>query len=113
MIVTLYRHAHAYSVRGELLIRVAAARQFESAWPVGQAQRSGAGPSGQLGFVEGQPVVALEPPDCLGRGRFFGDSLSTVAEVDRPPRHLVLLKSCNGDLRHAVWADGLDWQPDL
>ena len=87
MIITVYRHAQAYTVSSEAVLRVASVGQFQSAWEEGQ------------------------PAEILGPGRLSGVDLPEAGDTVPPPRHLVLLQSCNGDVRHAVWADGLDWQP--
>jgi hypothetical protein len=116
MIVTVYRHDQAYSLAADEIVRVAAASAFASAWADPETSLPLPGLptgvlSGQLGFVLGQPVLAQEPLDLLGPGRLAGIDLPEEGEPLTPPRHLVLLRACNGDLRHAVWADGLDWQP--
>lgn len=108
MIITVYRHAQAYTVSSEAVLRVAAVGQFQSAWGEGGQPAAW---SGQMGFALGQPVFAQEPADILGPGRLSGIDPPEAGDVVLPPRHLVLLQSCNGDVRNAVWADGLDWQP--
>ena len=108
MIVTVYRHTQAYTLSSEAVLRVASVRQFQSAWEEGRLPVAW---SGQMGFALGQPVFAQEPADILGPGRLSGVELPEAGEAVLPPRHLVLLQSCNGDVRNAVWADGLDWQP--
>jgi hypothetical protein len=108
MIITVYRHSQAYTVPSEAVLRVASVSQFQAAW------REGSGPvswSGQMGFALGQPVFAQEPQGLLGPGRLGGIDLPEAGDAVPTPRHLVLLQSCNGDVRNAVWADGLDWQP--
>ena len=108
MIITVYRHAQAYTVSSEAVLRVASVGEFQSAWEEGSPSVAW---SGQMGFALGQPVFAQEPADILGPGRLSGIDLPEAGDTVLPPRHLVLLQSCNGDVRHAVWADGLDWQP--
>lgn len=110
MILTVYRRDQAYSVAAEDILRVAASAQFVAAWQGPAAPESA---SGQLGFALGQPVLACEPEELLGAGR-LGSGARPVGDgpvSSIPARHLVLLQSCDGDLRQAVWADGLDWQP--
>ena len=58
MIVTVYRHAQAYTVSSEAVLRVAAVGQFQSAWGEGGQPAAW---SGQMGFALGQPVFAQEP----------------------------------------------------
>jgi len=110
MILTVYRSEQAYSVAAEGGLRVVASAQFVPAWQGPAASES---VSGQLGFALGQPVLACEPEGLLGAGRLGGGARpeqgGPVSPL--PARHLVLLQSCDGDVRHAVWADGLDWQP--
>nr|UOZ96337.1 hypothetical protein NCPCFENI_00230 [Cupriavidus sp.] len=108
MIVTVYRGEQAYSLASEEVLRVAAAAQFVAAWDGPGASESA---SGQLGFALGQPVLAREPDELLGAGRLAGGARPEGSVSSLPARHLVLLQSCDGDVRHAVWADGLDWQP--
>ena len=108
MIITVYRHTQAYTVSSEAVLRVASVGQFQSAWEEGHQPVAW---SGQMGFALGQPVFAQEPAEILGPGRLSGVDLPEAGDAVPPPRHLVLLQSCNGDVRHAVWADGLDWQP--
>lgn len=108
MILTVYRQEQAYSLAAEEVLRVAAAAQFVAAWDGPAAFESG---SGQLGFALGQPVLACEPEGLLGAGRLGGGARPENSVDPLPARHLVLLQSCDGDVRHAVWADGLDWQP--
>lgn len=108
MIVTVYRHAQAYTVSSEAVLRVASVAQFQSAWA---EPRQPLAWSGQMGFALGHPVFTQEPGEILGPGRLSGVDLAEAGAAVRPPRHLVLLQSCNGDVRNAVWADGLDWQP--
>ena len=104
MIVTVYRHAQAYTVSSEAVLRVAAVGQFQSAWGEGDLAYSSA-----IGFALEQPVLVQEPNVLLGGGRLSGIDLPEEDEVMPPPMHLVLLRSCDGDIRHAVWADRLDW----
>lgn len=108
MILTVYRCEQAYSLSAEEVLRVAASDQFVAAW---DGPASPEGGSGQLGFALGQPVLAREPAGLLGAGRLRGVPASEEGQQTLPPRHLVLLQNCDGDVRHAVWADGLDWQP--
>jgi len=106
MIVTVYRHSQAYTVSSEAVLRVASVGQFQSAWEEGDLAHQSA-----IGFVLGKPVLVREPRDLLGFGRLSGVDLPEDGEVVPPPMHLVLLRSCNGDIRNAVWADRLDWSP--
>jgi hypothetical protein len=108
MILTVYRCEQAYSVAAEEVLRVVASAQFVPAWQGPEAPESA---SGQIGFALGQPVLACEPEGLLGSGRLGGGARPESSASPLPPRHLVLLQSCDGDVRHAVWADGLDWQP--
>lgn len=108
MIVTVYRREQAYSLAAEEILRVAAAAQFVAAWDGPAASESA---SGQLGFALGQPVLAREPQELLGAGRLAVGTRPEGPVSPVPARHLVLLQSCDGDVRQAVWADGLDWLP--
>jgi hypothetical protein len=108
VILTVYRCEQAYSLSAEEVLRVAAPDQFVAAWDGPLPPEAG---SRQLGFALGQPVLAREPAGLLGAGRLRGVSASEEGQQVPPPRHLVLLQACDGDVRHAVWADGLDWQP--
>jgi hypothetical protein len=108
VILTVYRREQAYSLAADEVLRVAAPDQFVAAWDGPSASESA---SGQLGFALGQPVLAREPAGLLGAGRLRGVSASEEGQQAPSPRHLVLLQNCDGDIRHAVWADGLDWQP--
>lgn len=109
MIVTVYRYDQAYSLAADEVLRIASVQQFSPAW----AEPADKAPpiSGQLGFALGQPVLAQEPFSLLGTGRVGGVDLPEDEADLLPPRHLVLLRACDGDIRHAVWADGLDWGP--